>query len=165
MNCLNLMGFRNGISNLCLTLFFVMVMKGVFVLIAEDDADDRFLLQSAFEENKFFDTLTFVENGIEMMAILNNLVDLGITSNLPSFIMLDLNMPKKDGREVLKDIKSKPLLRTIPVIIFSTTNNETEMRRCYDMGANSYITKPASFDGLIKTIAAIRSQWVIRSEN
>lgn len=131
-------------------------MEGVFVLIAEDDADDRFLLQSAFDENKFNDSLQFAENGIELMAHLNRLTSI----NLPSFILLDLNMPKKDGREALKDIRSNPLLKSIPVVIFSTTNNETEMKRCYDLGANSYITKPASFDGLIRTIAAIRSQWV-----
>ncbi len=135
-------------------------MEGVFVLIAEDDADDRFLLQSAFYENNFHDKLQFAENGIELMAQLNKLISLGITGNLPSFILLDLNMPKKDGREALKDIRSNPLLKSIPVVIFSTTNNETERKRCYDLGANSYFTKPASFDGLIKTIAAIRSQWV-----
>ena len=135
-------------------------MEGVFILIAEDDADDRFLLQSAFDENNFKDSLQFAENGIELMAHLNRLTSLGNSVNLPSFILLDLNMPKKDGREALKDIRSNPFLKSIPVVVFSTTNNETEMKRCYDLGANSYITKPASFDGLIKTIAAIRSQWV-----
>ena len=135
-------------------------MEGVFVLIAEDDADDRFLLQSAFDENKFNDSLQFAENGIELMAQLNKLTSLSNSVILPSFILLDLNMPKKDGREALKDIRSNPLLKSIPVIIFSTTSNETEMKRCYDLGANSYITKPASYDGLIKTIAAIRSQWI-----
>ena len=74
-------------------------------------------------------------------------------------MLLDLNMPKKDGREVLKEIKLHPTLKKIPVIIFSTTNNELEMKRCYELGANSYITKPNSFECLIKTVAALRSYW------
>jgi len=74
-------------------------------------------------------------------------------------MLLDLNMPKKDGREVLKELKLHPELKKIPVVIFSTTNNEQEMRRCYELGANSYITKPNSFENLLKTVAALRSYW------
>ncbi len=134
-------------------------MEEVFILIAEDDADDRFLLQSAFEENGFRDRLHFVENGVELIDYLkNNIVVEGVVKP-PRFILLDLNMPKKDGREVLKEIKQDPLLKNIPVIIFSTTNNEQEMKRCYELGANSYITKPNSFESLIKTVAALRSYW------
>jgi two-component system response regulator len=135
-------------------------MNDIFILIAEDDADDRFLLQSAFEENEFTDTLHFVENGVELIDYLNKLLCESEQPVLPDFILLDLNMPKKDGREVLKEIKQNPLLSGIPVIIFSTTNNEHEMKRCYELGANSYITKPNSFDNLIKTIAALRSYWI-----
>jgi len=133
-------------------------MENVFILIAEDDADDRFLLQSAFEENGFKDKLHFVENGVELMDYLRN-HSIKDEVKMPRFILLDLNMPKKDGREVLKEIKQDGLLKNIPVIIFSTTNNEQEMRRCYELGANSYITKPNSFESLIKTVAAIRSYW------
>ena len=134
-------------------------MEEIFILIAEDDADDRFLLRSAFEENGYKDKLEFVENGVEMIEYLHRLAadnEVG----LPRFILLDLNMPKKDGREVLKEIKQSPDLNKIPIIIFSTTNNEQEMRRCYELGANSYITKPNSFESLIKTVAALRSYWV-----
>ncbi len=131
-------------------------MEGIFILIAEDDADDRFLLESAFRENGFNDTLRFVENGIELMEYLQN----GTEVKMPRFILLDLNMPKKDGREVLKEIKQNPDFKKIPVIIFSTTNNEQEMKRCYELGANSYITKPNSFESLIKTVAALRSYWI-----
>lgn len=130
-------------------------MEEIFILIAEDDADDRFLLQTAFEENGFRDKLQFVENGVEMMEYLR-----GNQDNYPRFILLDLNMPKKDGREVLRELKSMPGLKKIPVIVFSTTNNEQEMRRCYELGANSYITKPNSFENLVKTIAVIRSYWM-----
>ena len=134
-------------------------MKDIFILIAEDDADDRFLLQAAFEENGFKDTLQFVENGVEVLDFLHNLINKDDAA-LPRFILLDLNMPKKDGREVLKELKQHQQFKKIPVVIFSTTNNEQEMRRCYELGANSYITKPNSFEGLLKTVAALRSYWM-----
>ncbi len=132
--------------------------EGIFILIAEDDADDRFLLQAAFDENKFKDKLHFVDNGIEVMDYLQSLLN-NSEHELPRFMLLDLNMPKKDGREVLKELKQHPELKKIPVVIFSTTNNEQEMRRCYELGANSYITKPNSFENLLKTVAALRSYW------
>jgi two-component system response regulator len=132
-------------------------MQEIFILIAEDDADDRFLLQAAFEENGFSDKLHFVGNGVEVLDFLESLKDV---SEYPRFILLDLNMPKKDGREVLRELKNHHSLNTIPVVIFSTTNNEQEMRRCYELGANSYITKPNSFESLLKTVAALRAYWI-----
>ncbi len=135
-------------------------MEDISILIAEDDADDRFLLQAAFTENGFKDKLLFVENGVELVDYLLKLAQSGNNVKMPRFILLDLNMPKKDGREVLKEIKQHADLKKIPVIIFSTTNNEQEMRRCYELGANSYITKPNSFENLIKTVAALRSYWI-----
>jgi len=139
-------------------------MEEVFILIAEDDADDRFLLKAAFEENGFKDKLHFVENGVEVLDYLNNINQNNKGQDgemkMPRFILLDLNMPKKDGREVLIELKQNAVLKNIPVIIFSTTNNELEMRRCYELGANSYITKPNSFESLIKTVAAFRSYWI-----
>lgn len=136
-------------------------MEDIYILIAEDDADDRFLLQAAFEENGFNDKLYFVENGVEVIEYLNNHTSENQKeNNFPRFILLDLNMPKKDGREVLKELKQHPKLKKIPVVIFSTTNNEQEMRRCYELGANSYITKPNSFESLLKTVAALRSYWM-----
>lgn len=133
----------------------------IFILIAEDDADDRFLLQAAFEENGFDDQLQFVENGLEVVQYLKDCLSLPLSeSRFPRFVLLDLNMPKKDGREVLREIKQDPQLQQIPVVIFSTTNNEQEMRRCYELGANSYITKPNSFEALVRTVAALRSYWL-----
>src|ERR1044072_8474795 len=134
-------------------------MHDVFILIAEDDADDRFLLQAAFEENGFTDKLHFVENGVEVLDYLQSLADSNAT-NFPRFILLDLNMPKKDGREVLKELKQHTQLKNIPVVIFSTTNNEQEMRRCYELGANSYITKPNNFEHLLKIVANLRGYWM-----
>lgn len=129
------------------------------ILIAEDDADDRYLLQAAFEENGFADELQFVENGVELLDHLYNCAA-GNGTVLPDFILLDLNMPKKDGREALKEIKQNHDWRRIPVIIFSTTNNKQEIVRCYELGVNSYITKPNSFEQLIMVVKAIRHYWL-----
>jgi len=131
------------------------------ILIAEDDADDRYLLQTAFSEIGFPERIDFVENGIEVMTYLDNIY----TSNnmeeraLPGFILLDLNMPKKDGREVLKELKQHPVFKKIPIIVFTTTKNEIEIKRCYELGANSYVVKPISFDALLKVVENIRSYW------
>jgi len=148
-----------GIAEFTTFIALNRIMEEILILIAEDDADDRFLLQSAFEENGYKDRLCFVENGIELMEYLRKPTE-DCGAKLPRFVLLDLNMPKKDGREVLKEIKQDEVLKHIPVIIFSTTNNEQEMKRCYELGANSYITKPNSFDNLIKTVAALRSYWI-----
>ncbi|HEY8896694.1 MAG TPA: response regulator [Niastella sp.] len=131
------------------------------ILIAEDDADDRYLLQTAFEEVGCCEQIDFVENGIEVLNYLDNIYtsnDMEIKA-LPGFILLDLNMPKKDGREVLKELKQHPVFKKIPVIVFTTTKNEIEIKRCYELGANSYIVKPISFDALLKVVENIRSFW------
>jgi CheY-like chemotaxis protein len=135
------------------------------ILIAEDDADDRFLLQTAFAENGYTDPIEFVENGVDVMKYLHDLAGSGAQTkpNYPSFILLDLNMPKKNGREVLREIKEDPELKKIPVIIFTTTKNEIEINRCYELGANSYIVKPSSFELLLKIINQIRNYWLMTS--
>jgi two-component system response regulator len=134
-------------------------MSEIFILIAEDDADDRFLLQKAFEEKGFHEKLEYVENGIELIAYLDEL-QYANGRQYPKFILLDLNMPKKDGREVLIELKQHKVYRKIPVVIFTTTRNENEIRRCYEMGANTYVVKPASFNDLLNTIEQIRSYWL-----
>lgn len=131
------------------------------ILIAEDDADDRYLLQTAFMEKGYSEKIDFVENGVELLNYLDNVYtneNLEVNA-LPGFILLDLNMPKKDGREVLKEIKQHPVFKKIPVIVFTTTKNEIEIKRCYELGANSYIVKPISFDALLKVVENIRSYW------
>jgi CheY-like chemotaxis protein len=138
----------------------ITFMHRPYILIAEDDADDRFLLETAFEECGYKDKLIFVENGIELMHFLGeeklrNEVD----RKFPAFIMLDLNMPKKDGREVLKELKENLGFKTIPVVVFTTTKNENEIRRCYELGANSYVVKPVNFENLVKVIGQIRDYW------
>ena len=131
------------------------------ILIAEDDADDRYLLQTAFSEIGYPEKIEFVENGIEVLNYLDNTYTHNNSDEkaLPGFILLDLNMPKKDGREVLKELKTHPVFKKIPVIVFTTTKNEIEIKRCYELGANSYVVKPISFDALLKVVENIRSYW------
>lgn len=135
-------------------------MSNLFILIAEDDADDRFLLQTAFEEKGFNDKIEFVENGVELFDFLARIQQGNGEGIYPGFILLDLNMPKKDGREVLMELKQHPVFKKIPVIVFTTTKNETEIRRCYELGANTYIVKPVSFEELLRTVELIRSYWL-----
>jgi CheY-like chemotaxis protein len=134
-------------------------MPGVSILIAEDDADDRFLMQTALDETKSVEQIKFVENGIELLNYLHNLKESDGEIIYPKFILLDLNMPKMDGREALKKLKANTEFKKIPVIIFSTTKNEMEVKRCYDLGANTYVVKPVSFDSLVDTIQHICAYW------
>ena len=134
-------------------------MRQPLIVIAEDDADDQFLFQTAFEENGLTFQIKFVNNGVELVSYLDSCNGTGDQSHFPSLIILDLNMPKKDGREVLNEIKNHPTYKIIPVIIFTTTKNEMEVKRCYELGANSYIVKPVSFDGLLHIISEIKNFW------
>ena len=135
-------------------------LKKIYILIAEDDSDDRFLLQTAFEESGYTHELKFVENGVDLLKYLKDVTEKKSSNEYPGFIMLDLNMPKKDGREVLKEIKESKSYKKIPVIIFTTTKNETEINRCYELGANSYVVKPLVFDELVQIIQSIYSYWL-----
>jgi len=135
-------------------------MNDHYILIGEDDSDDRYLIQSAFDENNFTDTIKFLVNGVEIVQHLEDVLNGSCPKHYPRFILMDLNMPKMDGKETLQKIKQHSEFQKIPVIIFSTNSNEQEMRRCYELGANSYITKPNNFDNLVKTIAAVRSYWL-----
>ena len=125
------------------------------VIIADDDEDDRMLLQSAFQENRIDVNLEFAFDGSELMKILSFENDSQV-----SFILLDLNMPRKDGREALKEIKESPVLKKIPVIIFTTAKNESEIRKCYDLGANTYIVKPDGFEALRKVVINLSTYWL-----
>jgi CheY-like chemotaxis protein len=140
-----------------------MVRRGnsITILIADDDADDRLMMQEALEESRLANDLRFVEDGEELM---NYLVRRGkyaeaAASPRPGIILLDLNMPKKDGREALREIKSSPDLWSIPVIILTTSKAEEDIYRSYDLGVNSFITKPVSFDGLVDVMKALGRYW------
>ena len=125
------------------------------IIIADDDEDDRMLLQSAFQEIRIDVAIEFAFDGSELMKILAD-----ETAFQVSFILLDLNMPRKDGREALKEIKESPTLKKIPVIIFTTAKNESEIRKCYDLGANTYIVKPDGFEALRKVVISVSTYWL-----
>ena len=136
-------------------------MQKYHILIAEDDSDDRYLFQTAFAEKGIKDPIEFVHDGVELIQYLEKLEEMKAKeSSLPYFILLDLNMPKKDGKEVLGYIKQHPLFKKIPVIVFTTTKNENEIRQCYELGANTYVVKPSSFDSLMKILESIRNYWI-----
>jgi CheY-like chemotaxis protein len=135
--------------------------KIIPILVADDDEEDRMLIQDAMEESKLLNPLHFVVDGQEAMDYLNHrgkFVDLE-KNPMPGLILLDLNMPKKDGREVLKEIKSNPTLRSIPVVILTTSKAEEDILRTYDLGVNSYITKPVTFDALVDIIKNLGKYW------
>jgi CheY-like chemotaxis protein len=125
------------------------------IIIADDDEDDRMLLQSAFQENRVDVEIEFALDGSDLMKMLADQ-----KSVLPiSFVLLDLNMPRKDGREALREIKQHPILKKIPVIVFTTAKNESEIRKCYDLGANTYIVKPDGFESLRKVVLNLTTYW------
>jgi len=134
-------------------------MNKRYILIAEDDMDDRYLMKTALEETGITEEVRYVENGVEVINCLEAVIEKNGVYNYPKLILLDLNMPKMDGREVLKKIKSHEAYRKIPVVVFSTTKNQLEVNRCYDLGANTYIIKPVSYDTLVDTIRQICTYW------
>ena len=135
--------------------------KSMIILMADDDADDRLLAKDALHECKITNALHFVENGEELLDYLRqegkyaSLVD----TPRPGLILLDLNMPRKDGREALQEIKADPKLRSIPVVVLTTSKADTDISRIYELGANSFITKPVSFDALIKVMSDLVHYW------
>lgn len=134
----------------------------IVILMADDDADDRMLTKDALEESRVLNELRFVEDGEALMDYLHRRGQYADpeSSPKPGLILLDLNMPKKDGREALKEIKSDPNLRRIPVVIMTTSKAEEDIFRSYDFGASSFITKPVTFDRLVDLMKAIGEYWV-----
>jgi two-component system response regulator len=135
-------------------------LRPVNILMADDDPDDRMLMKEALDENNLSNAIHFVEDGEELV---HYLYKKGKFTTQPTFrpglILLDLNMPKIDGREALKIIKSDRDLRRIPVIILTTSNSEWDITNTYDLGVNSFICKPVRFDQLIEIIRAIGNYW------
>jgi len=135
--------------------------KGITILMADDDEDDRMMTKEALEEAQLGDVIHFVEDGEDLMDYLlrRGAYAAATDSPRPDLILLDLNMPKKDGREALKEIKSHPALRRIPIVVLTTSKAEEDIYRTYDLGASSYITKPASFAELIRVVETLANYW------
>jgi CheY-like chemotaxis protein len=129
------------------------------ILVAEDDADDRVLLADAFAESGVVVSLDFVSDGVELMQRLA-LRDADVNLGLPDLLLLDLNMPRMDGREALRAIREHQRLRHLPVIILTTSKAELDIRVSYQLGANSYVTKPRRFDELIAVLRSLERYWM-----
>jgi CheY-like chemotaxis protein len=132
------------------------------ILLAEDDPDDRYLIGEALDESRVRGELYIVEDGDEL---LDYLYYRGKYSDSeawprPGLILLDLNMPRKDGREVLEEIKSDPELRTIPVVVLTTSQAKEDIVRSYNSGVSGFITKPVTFDGLLRVMESIKDYWL-----
>jgi CheY-like chemotaxis protein len=133
----------------------------ITILMADDDPDDRQLTKEALEEGRLINDIRFVENGEEMMEYLRRTGRYAppAESPRPGLILLDLNMPRKDGRTVLKEIKSDPALRTIPVVVLTTSKADEDVYRSYDLGVNSYIVKPVTFEALVDILVTLEKYW------
>ncbi|MBL0689621.1 MAG: response regulator [Pseudoalteromonas sp.] len=137
-------------------------VKPITILMADDDEDDRLLTQDALAESRVLNELHFVEDGVELLEYLERkgkFVDKSISPR-PGLILLDLNMPRMDGREALEAIKANPNLKGIPVVILTTSKQEEDMVKGYNLGAASYITKPVTFDGLVELMKTLGKYWV-----
>jgi CheY-like chemotaxis protein len=133
----------------------------ITILLADDDPDDRQLTQDAFAENRLANLLHCVEDGEELLDYLNRRGKYERLRGeaLPGLILLDLNMPRKDGREALKEIKADPELRRIPIVVLTTSKAEEDIVRTYDLGVNSYVTKPVTFKSLVELIKILGRYW------
>jgi len=135
--------------------------KSITILLADDDADDRMMASDALEESRLANDLRCVEDGEELMDYLHRRGKFVPPNEAPrpGLILLDLNMPRKDGREALKEIKAEPELRSIPVIVLTTSKAEEDIYRTYDLGVNSFITKPVNFESLVAVMKALGKYW------
>jgi CheY-like chemotaxis protein len=133
----------------------------ITILMADDDADDRRLTQEAFEEARLINDLRFVENGEQLIDYLRKQGTYAPPAEAPrpGLILLDLNMPRKDGRTVLKEIKSDPALRQIPVVVLTTSKADEDVYKSYDLGVNSYIVKPVTFEALVDILQTLEKYW------
>ena len=140
-------------------------MKGrrttVIILMADDDEDDCMLAREALAESRLANALYLVRDGEELMDYLHQrgkYTDRNLAPR-PGLILLDLNMPKKDGREALREIKTDPQLKHIPIVVLTTSKAEEDIYRSYELGANSYITKPVTFASLVEVMRTIGKYW------
>ncbi|HVK08249.1 MAG TPA: response regulator [Gemmataceae bacterium] len=134
----------------------------ITILMADDDPDDRQLTREAFEEAKLANDLRFVEDGVELLEYLHRRGKYADpqTSPRPGLILLDLNMPRKDGREALQEIKADPKLKRIRIVIMTTSKAEEDILRTYNLSAASYITKPVTFEALVDVVRTLGKYWL-----
>jgi CheY-like chemotaxis protein len=135
--------------------------KTDLILLAEDDSDDRLLILEAIEDCGWQGELRCVDNGEELLDYLSRRgkYKLAVPAPRPGLILLDLNLPRKDGRQALREIRASPALRKMPVVVLTTSKADTDIANVYDLGANSFITKPVQFEDLVNVIRNLCSYW------
>jgi CheY-like chemotaxis protein len=135
--------------------------NAITILLVDDDEEDLLMTQQALQESRLGNDLRAAHDGEELMDYLLRRGRYANPSDspLPGLILLDLNMPKKDGREALAEIKANPDLRTIPVIVLTTSKAEEDIFRTYDLGVSSFITKPVTFAGLVEAMRVLSEYW------
>jgi CheY-like chemotaxis protein len=135
--------------------------RPITILLADDDQDDCLLTREALDESRLANDLRVVGDGEELLEYLRREGRYADPASAPQpgLILLDLNMPRKDGREALKEIKADPALRSIPVVVLTTSHAEEEIYRSYDLGAASFIAKPVSFEGLVEVMRGLGRYW------
>ena len=132
----------------------------ISILLADDDEEDLQMTVDALRESRLSNDVRMVRDGEELMDYLfrrGSYADGNAPT--PGLILLDLNMPRKDGREALAEIKADPDLRQIPVVVLTTSQADEDIIRSYDIGANSFITKPVGFDSLVMAMKALGRYW------
>jgi CheY-like chemotaxis protein len=135
--------------------------KCITILIADDDVDDRMMIREALQEGRIANDLFEVSDGEELLEYLQRrgrYTD-AAAHPMPGLILLDLNMPRKDGREALREIKADPQLRRIPVVVLTTSKAEEDIYRTYDLGVSSFITKPVAFQPLVEIMKTLGKYW------
>jgi len=135
--------------------------KPINLLMADDDLDDCLLTQEALVESLVLNQVRFVNDGEQLLAYLRREGEYAelTQSPHPDLILLDLNMPRKDGREALRDIKADPALRLIPIVVLTTSKAEEDILRSYNLGASAFITKPVTFEGLVDVMRSLGQFW------
>lgn len=137
------------------------------VLIADDDPDDQLMIREAFTEQCDECQLRFVSNGVELMAWLKGLGAESLPAGcpLPDLLLLDLNMPLKDGRQSLVEIRSDPLLKELPTVVLTTSRNDEDKSYCLSHGANEFIVKPSRYTELLHIVESLKPYWSGRKPN
>jgi two-component system, response regulator len=136
--------------------------RSITILMADDDEDDRVLTAGALKRSRVINDMRFVVDGEDLMHYLHGRGPYGpggLPAPRPGLILLDLNMPKKDGREALAEIKRDPSLRRIPVVVLTTSKAEEDIFRTYDLGVNSFVTKPVTFEELASVMGTLACYW------